>query len=87
MISLNTLKNLFSDLSEKHTIAFKGRCSDCGCDVVIEITPASSGYGLQGGSLYEYTPDIYLTKCVDCFQLNPTLSETYKPEYTCTMIR
>jgi hypothetical protein len=53
MISINTLKNIFSDIPEKQTITFKGRCSDCGCDVVIEITPTSSGYGLQGGSLWK----------------------------------
>ena len=65
MISINTLKNIFSDIPEKQTITFEGRCSDCGCDVIIEITPTSCGYGLQGGSLYEHSLGIYLTKCTN----------------------
>jgi hypothetical protein len=87
MIDLNTLEDLFSDIPGKQRITFEGQCSDCGCDVVIKITPTSSGFGLQGGSLYEHTPSIYLTKCADCFQVNPTLSVTNKPEHKCTMVR
>lgn len=37
MIRIDTLKRLFSERPEKQTITFKGQCSDCGCDVVIEI--------------------------------------------------
>jgi len=87
MISIDTLKRLFSDRPEKQTMAFKGQCSDCGCDVIIEITPTSRGFGLQGGPLFEHAPGMYLAKCTDCYKVNPTLSVTYKQKYKCTMVR
>jgi hypothetical protein len=54
MISIDTLKRLFSDTPEKQTMAFKGQCSDCECDVIIKITATSRGFGLQGGPLFEH---------------------------------
>jgi len=87
MISMNTLKKLFSDRPEKSTITFKGICSDCGCDVVIEISPTARGFGLKGGSLFEHMSSMFLSKCTDCFKANPTLSVIYKPKYNCTIIR
>ena len=68
---IEILRKLFESNPEKSTIALKGKCSDCGYDVIIEITPVSSGFGLQGGALFKYSSDEYLVKCHDCYQVNP----------------
>lgn len=73
MIRVETLKKLFEDRPEKSTIAIKGKCSDCGCDVTIEITPTSAGFGLTGGVLFEDSQNGNLAKCVVCFELNPMI--------------
>jgi len=36
---IEILRKLFESNPEKSTIALKGKCSDCGYDVIIEITP------------------------------------------------
>jgi hypothetical protein len=33
---------------------FNGKCSDCGRETIIEITPTSGGFGLKGGALISY---------------------------------
>jgi hypothetical protein len=54
MMDIETLKKLLKDNPEKSTITFKGKCSVCGVEAVIEIIPSSSGgFGLQGGVLFE----------------------------------
>ena len=72
MIRIETLEELFKDKPENSTIAFKTRCSDCGCDVTIDITPTSAGFGLDGGVLFEDTHG-YLAKCVVCFEVDPMI--------------
>ena len=57
------LKKLFEANPEKSTIVFKGRCSDCGDDVIINITLTSGGFGLQGGTLLEQSPNGHLAVC------------------------
>jgi hypothetical protein len=74
MIRAETLKKLFEDRLEKSTIAIKGKCSDCGCDVTIDITPTSAGFGLNGGVLFEDSQNGYLAKCLICFELNPMIT-------------
>ena len=74
MIRVETLKKLFKDGPEKTTIAIKGKCSDCGCDVTIDITPTSAGFGLNGGVLFEDSQNGYLAKCLICFELNPMIT-------------
>ena len=62
------LKKMFEAHPEKSTIVLNDKCSDCGCDVIIEITPTSGGFGLQGGALFKISPDEYLAKCSHCYR-------------------
>jgi hypothetical protein len=68
LISVKSLKKLFEDIPEKTNITFRGKCSDCGCEVIIEITPVAGGYGLQGGALFNLTLGGYIAKCPDCYK-------------------
>jgi ribosomal protein S27E len=79
---IETLKKICEANTEKSTIVLKGKCSDCGCETIIEITPTSGGFGLQGGALFKYSPDYYLVKCHDCYQVNPIIHDIYKPQNT-----
>jgi hypothetical protein len=54
----------------KSTIQVKGKCSDCGREITISITPTSEGFGLQGGALYKCSPDAYYAKCLECCNVN-----------------
>jgi hypothetical protein len=45
---------------------------------IIDITPTSRGFGLQGGALFKCSPDDYLVKCHDCYQVNPIIHDSYK---------
>ena len=67
---------MFEDNLEGSTIVLKDNCSQCGCEVLITITPTSEGFGLQGGALFKCSPDEYLAKCPDCNKLNPKMDET-----------
>ncbi|MBW2556401.1 MAG: hypothetical protein JRE07_05765 [Deltaproteobacteria bacterium] len=67
---LEILKKMFEAKPEISTIALKKICSDCGCEVNIDITPASGGYGLQGGALFECSTDDYCAKCAACYKAN-----------------
>jgi len=75
---IEILRKLFEANPEKSTIALNGKCSDCGCETIIEITPTSGGFGLKGGALFKYSPDDYLVKCDDCCQVNPIIHDIYK---------
>ena len=65
---LNRLNELFKDNPEKSTIVLKEKCSGCGCDTIIEITPTSRGYGLQGGALLLSSTDKCIAKCLACYE-------------------
>jgi len=66
MIEIRNLKKLFEDSPSKSTISFSCKCSGCGNDVIINISPTSGGFGIQGGFLFECDPGKYLAKCCDC---------------------
>jgi hypothetical protein len=68
---MKILRKMFETNPEKKMIVLKGKCSDCGCKTIIEITPTSGGFGLQSGALYKCSPDEYLIKCPACDQVNP----------------
>jgi hypothetical protein len=70
---IKILKKMFEANLEKSTIVLKGKCSDCGCDVIVNITSTSGGFGMQGGALFKCSPDEYLMKCPDCYQVNPEI--------------
>lgn len=63
---IEILRKIFEANHEKSTIELKYKCSDCGCETIIEITPTSGGFGLQGGFLFKSSPDDYFAKCLDC---------------------
>lgn len=77
---LKKIRELFKANPEKKTITIKSRCSDCKCEVIIKITPSPGGYGLQGGALFECSPDGYFAKCSDCYKTRPEIDENYKPQ-------
>ena len=45
---IEILRKLFDANPEKATIVLNCICSDCGYKTIIEITPTSGGFGLQG---------------------------------------
>ena len=61
---------MFETNPEKSTIVLKERCSDCGCDTTIEITPTSGWYGLMGGVLFKSSNDKPTFKCSACYGKN-----------------
>ena len=74
MIEDEKLNELSAANPGKPTIVLKSKCADCACQVSITITITSGGFGLMGGVLFGVTPDGYTAKCLDCYQVNPKLS-------------
>jgi hypothetical protein len=72
---IEKLRRMFETNPEKSTVVLKGKCSDCRCETIIEITPTSKGFGLQNGALFKCSPDEYLMKCSDCYQVNPKIED------------
>ena len=64
---IEILGKMFESNLEKSTNVLNGKCSDCGSKTIIEVTPTSGGFGLQGGVLSKCSHDAYLTKCPECF--------------------
>jgi len=75
---IEMLRKMFESNPEKSIIILKGKCSDCGRDIIINITPTSGGFGLQGGALLECSSDEYLAKCPNCYKINPMIEYPYK---------
>ena len=65
---IEILRKMFETNPEKSTIVVKEKCSDCGHKTIIEITPVSEGFGLQGGALFKCSSDDYFAKCPECFK-------------------
>ncbi|MGD9243595.1 MAG: hypothetical protein PVH36_01605 [Desulfobacterales bacterium] len=86
-MDVETLKKIFKDNPEKSTITFEGRCAVCGVEVFIEVIPSSGGFGLQGGSLFQYAPDVYCAKCPDCYKIHPKIKDNFKPKYYCDIVK
>ncbi|MEJ2615678.1 MAG: hypothetical protein P8Z35_12020, partial [Ignavibacteriaceae bacterium] len=63
-------------IPEKSTIVLKEKCSDCGTETIIEITPTSGGYGLQRGALFKSSTDNYIAKCRSCYKANPKIGDS-----------
>ena len=59
---------MFKANPEKSTIVLKDKCSNCGRETIIEITPTSGGFGLQEGALFKCSPDKYIAKCPKCIK-------------------
>ena len=73
---LEILKKMFEGKPEKSTIVIKDKCSDCGCEIIIDITSTSEGYGLQGGALFKCSAGEYCAKCADCYKVSPNNNGT-----------
>lgn len=71
---IEILRKMFEANPEKSTIVLKGKCSDCGREATVDITPTSGGFGLQGGALFKCSADGYLVKCPDCCQVKPRIA-------------
>ncbi len=71
-------RTIFEAFPEKSTIIFKGKCSDCGDEVIIDIIPTLDGFGLIGGAFVEYSTNKYVAKCPDCYKVNSKMVELYK---------
>jgi hypothetical protein len=65
---LKKLESLFKANPDKSTIVLKEKCSGCGGETIIEITPTSGGFGLQGGALFNYSNGKYIAKCLACYE-------------------
>jgi len=70
---IELLRKMFEANPEKTTIVLIEKCSGCGREINIEITPTSSGFGLQGGVIFKCNPDGYLAKCPGCYEANPKI--------------
>ena len=77
---IEILRKMFAVNPDKSTIVLMDKCSDCGCETIIEITPTSGGFGLQGGALFEFPPDKYFMKCPVCFKANPGIENNQKAD-------
>jgi hypothetical protein len=65
------LRKMFEVNPEKSTIVLKDKCSDCGCEVIIDIRSVSGGYGLLGGALFKSSRGGYSAKCPYCYKITP----------------
>ena len=75
---IEILRKMFKAHPENSTIVLKEKCSDCRCNTIIEITPTSGGYGLQGGVLFKSSTDDYIAKCPDCYETNFKIDHNQK---------
>ena len=74
-IEIEALKKIFEDRPLKSIITLSCKCSDCGNDLLIDITHTTGGFGFNGGFLLEYAPDKYFVNCRDCYDLNKKASK------------
>jgi hypothetical protein len=87
MMDIEILKKMFKDNPGKATLTFKGKCSVCGIEVLIEVIPTSGGFGLQGGALFQYAPNVYIAKCSNCYKTNLRIRDHSKPKYNCMIVK
>jgi hypothetical protein len=66
------LQKMFNSSSDKSKIVLNDICSCCKSEIIIQITPTSGGFGLQGGALFENHNGGYYAKCPVCYNLNQT---------------
>jgi hypothetical protein len=69
------LKKIFESNPGMSTIVLNEKCSDCGCEVIIEITTTSGGFGLQGDNLFKRVHSGYFAMCPDCYKLNTKMND------------
>ena len=72
------IKKIFEANPETSKIELKGKCSDCGREIDINITPISRGVGLSGGALSEFSPDRYFAECPDCYNVVSLITHHFR---------
>lgn len=70
---IEILKKMFEANPGESTVVLKDKCSCCGRETIIEITPTSVGFGLQGGILRECSIDEYFVVCNTCYRVVPNI--------------
>jgi hypothetical protein len=71
LLMVEILRKMFEANPAISTMVLKDKCSYCGCETMIEITPTSGGFGLQGGILRECSADNYSVECAACYRADP----------------
>jgi hypothetical protein len=72
---IEILKRMFEANPEKSTITINDKCSNCGCETILEITPTSGGFGIQGGVLYKSSNDNFIVTCPACIGATPKIHD------------
>jgi hypothetical protein len=75
---IKILNELFEANPEISAINLNDKCSDCGREIIIEITPTSGIYGLQGGALFKDANDEYIAKCLACYDKHLKIDNNQK---------
>ena len=75
-------RTIFEAFPEKSKITLAAKCSDCGDEIIIDVIPTSTGFGLSGGAFVECLNGKYAAKCPDCFKVNPKMIELYNAKPT-----
>ena len=80
MMTVERLHEIFDENVDKQMIGFEGNCHDCGCEVKVGVTLMPEGFLVTGGAVFEPDHDQFFTKCDDCFEKNPLLTQYQKCE-------
>jgi len=72
---IEILRKRFEADPGKSTIELKDKCSDCGSEVIIQITRTSGGFGLEGGVLIKRKSGRYFVKCPDCCNVSAKIDD------------
>jgi len=72
------IKKIFEASPETSKIELKGKCSDCGRKIDINITPTSRGFGLSGCALSEFLPNRYSADCPDCYNVVSLITHHFR---------
>ena len=68
IIKVESLDRIFEQHNTANHFSYQGKRHNCGCNVEVEITKTSCGYGLQGGVLCGSNPEDISVCCLDCHQ-------------------
>jgi len=77
---IEILNTMFESNPEKSTIVLNDKCSDCGREIIIEITTTSGGFGLLGGVLFKSSTDKCKAKCPSCYETLFKIDHNQKSE-------
>jgi len=75
---IEILRKMFEANPEKSTIVLNDNCSGCGCELIIEITTTSGGFGMLGGVLFKSSTDQYKARCPSCYEALFKMDHSHK---------